>query len=317
MFVHSAVSAAVAGVLLAGASASSGQATQPVDPVDRYVTFVDAGNGITANIVRGAGSMTLTTPTPFVWDPWFRAMAKDRRISPDRSGLGEGWRVDTMFVNVRGGAHFYFPEIGSMFAMDSTTRTGLIGYPGDDIRADWGPGTVPAREGVPERAYQFTLQHLDTGEMKYFSWEGDLIAAIQVDGSRRDWVFDEVVPNRLLALVDERGAMSRLDWTSEPGAVVITEPDGGWIRLLMDGGRLEQVVTEDARSMFGFDEWEPDPALYAWIGTNVGTDPGAEEWTSVAFNWSPNHPGDVQRVQRNGELVFVARGNHTRSSAED
>jgi RHS repeat-associated protein len=183
----------------------------------------------------------------------------------DRTGFGPAWGLGTALMGTNGGTQVYTASGGGPYTPDPTHPSGLAGYGVEDVVFEQAEGTVPGRAiepgpGIPERdaevAYAYVLRELG-GAVTYFDAAGDPVMRTTALDERTDWLWDRLVPHRLLGVVSPDGVVTTLDWESEPGAVVVTQganlpgetdPVSGetgdvpvW-RVELDGGRVSAVV---------------------------------------------------------------------------
>ncbi|MDR5701654.1 hypothetical protein [Agromyces aerolatus] len=268
------------GATAAPAIAAEWQVGHAASPV-----LVDAGNGITANVNPATGVVQLeTSAAGATWDTAIHEM--------DRYGLGPGGTWGTASADIRGGTSVYVPGMG-VYAPDPAERSGLRGYPGDDLNfsQDW--GTLPARGDIPAQEYVFTLHHLDTGAVDHFAPNGDVIASIDAAGDRTDWEFTPgPYGSRLERIVDPAGAITKISYS--PDVITVTAPDGQSTTLESSFGRLTKLTTPTGTSAFS-----ALPGLFSRI---VSTTPSGD--TVTGFTWNQDKPGSVIQITRNGEIVY-------------
>ncbi|MER6075843.1 hypothetical protein ABT187_45265 [Streptomyces sp. NPDC001817] len=159
----------------------------------------------------GGGGVSLTAS----WDQGLLVSASEA----DRFGLGAGWSLGTAFVEVGEGdkRSRLFTDAGGTYeiATDDDRRSGragesgLLRYPLKDIVFAQESGKLPARDGVGEREYAFTLVAADGGR-QWFSAQGDLLAVADRFGNRTDYVWQ--TGHTLTEVVDGYGQKTVLGW---------------------------------------------------------------------------------------------------------
>lgn len=253
-------SGAVCAALIAGASSPSWAAEDGDGHGSAVVGSFGVGDGLEAAIDERDGSVRFTVPVAGLTVSWDSKAAG----GGDRSGLGPAWGLGTMFVTTEGGVQVQTPT-GAMFAPDPTHPSGLAAYGTEDLVFEQCGGVLPGRDidpgaGLPEQdasvRYRFALHELG-GTATYFSEAGDPVARITALGEVTTWVWDDLVPHRLLGVVNPDGVVTSLDWATEPGAVLLrqaanlpgeADPVSGEVapvpvwRLVLDGGRVVSVV---------------------------------------------------------------------------
>lgn len=173
----------------------------------------------------------------------------------DDDGLGYGWRWKLPRISTLGGIEVQ-PRSGGSFPLDPTHPSGLAGYGAEDVVFVPEAGVLPAHAGDDEVAgrpaeelgYRFALHELGQG-VTYFDEAGDPVAMETPTASRTQWIWDDVVPHRLVGVVDVDGVVTSLDWESRPGSVLIErgvnlpaeDAERPVWRFELAGGRLSAV----------------------------------------------------------------------------
>jgi hypothetical protein len=264
---------------------------EPAERAESEIVF-DVGNGITGSVFPETQSVRLTTPVPLIYD--------SRDTLQNRSGFGRGWTFGAAFIEISESAWFYLPEFNAHFEYDPNEPTGLRGYPGIDVRADFvGSRLLPGRGSVPEREYSWTLRHVETRTMEYFSSSGDVIALIdEVTEARKDWVWQAGDDHRLARLVNEAGQVTRLESDWETGRHTFIMSDGQSVFVGTDP-RLGVLRLFGATQRTYFSpEW--DGATHTRILTE---DPFTVYPLEYLFTWRESPPQVTQLVRRiNPEL---------------
>jgi len=222
------------------ATAGDGEGTPIVGAFglgDGLEGLIDERDGALAVSMTAAAGLTLT------WD--------SRAVPVNRYGFGHGWGIGLSQVATDGGVALS-PSSGGSYPADASHPVGLAGYPTTDVRFEQIPdGVVPARaDGARgEVAYAFRLHELG-GLTTYFAADGDPVARVSAKGQRSDWIWHPSTPHRLVAMVDDVGVVTTLDWADparvvvRPGANLPVGPNERvpeWV-IELDGGRLRSVV---------------------------------------------------------------------------
>lgn len=254
-FLGGLVCAGLIGGLVSPAWASGGDSDGGQNPVVGDFTL---GDGLEAAIDERDGSFHVTLPVAGLRVAWDSRAAAD-----DAFGLGPRWGLGMTRIQTMGGVDVGTPA-GRTFKPDPTHASGLSGYGVEDLVFEQTTGTLPARDidpgvGLPTpdgAAYAYIVHELG-GTTTYYDAAGNPLARVTGVGEQTSWIWDELVPDRLVGVVNPDGMTTLLDWESEPGAVVVrpganlpaeTDPVTGergempvW-RVELDGGRLTGVV---------------------------------------------------------------------------
>jgi YD repeat-containing protein len=134
----------------------------------------------------------------------------------DRFGLGTRWGWPGSFVDVEGGVRV-FPASGGVYYADASQPSGLSGYVLGDVFFTQKEGVLPAREGVGATSYAFSLAYTG-GTTDYFNTAGDVIARVEVFGTRIDWVWEPA--HRLVGVVDGAGSRAQIVWGESEVSIV-------------------------------------------------------------------------------------------------
>src|SRR6478609_377789 len=131
------------------------------------------GDALEGTIDELDGSFGFTLPAGGLQLSW-----DSRGVGDDAVGLGPGWSFGLATVHTSGGVWVSTPS-REMFAMDTTSPTGLSGYRRNDVRfepAEVG-ATVPGRAdgAVAEVPYSYVLHELG-GVSTYFDHAGHPLA---------------------------------------------------------------------------------------------------------------------------------------------
>ncbi|MER6076663.1 hypothetical protein ABT187_50140, partial [Streptomyces sp. NPDC001817] len=194
----------------------------------------------------GGGGVSLTAS----WDQRLLTSASEA----DRFGLGAGWSLGTAFVEVGEGdkrSRLFTDEGGSFeVATDDDRRSGragesgLLRYPMKDVVFAQESGKLPARDGVGEREYAFTLVAADGGR-QWFSAQGDLLAVADRFGNRTDYVWE--TGHTLTQVVDGYGQTIGLGWADRA--------DGGGREFVVRGPERADGQVPVTRLVPGGDGW--------------------------------------------------------------
>lgn len=263
------------------------------------------GDGLEASIEDRDGSFHFAVPVgglTLAWD--------SRAAASNADGLGPAWGFGFTRILTGGGIEVGLPN-GKRYRPDETQPSGLAGYGVEDTVFSQSGGTLPARDSDPglglpgstEIPYSFTLTELG-GTVTSYNAAGDPITQISAVGARTDWMWDELVPHRLIAIVNPDGMVTSLDWDSEPGAVLVTagvnlpgetDPVTGEVgavpvsRIELDGGRVSSVV--DAAGGRTTVDYDDDTALVSAISNPSGAT------TSVAWRLFDDGTVRAERVR--------------------
>ncbi|MER6074626.1 hypothetical protein ABT187_38595 [Streptomyces sp. NPDC001817] len=275
--------------------------------------------------VGGGGGVSLAAS----WDQGLLTSASEA----DRFGLGAGWSLGTAFVEVGEGdkRSRLFTDAGGSFeiAGDEDRRSGragesgLLRYPLKDIVFAQETGKLPAREGVKEREYAFTLVAADGGR-QWFSAQGDLLAVADRFGNRTDYVWG--AGHTLTGVVDGYGQEVSLGWVDREdgqgrefvvkgperadGEVPVTRlvPGGdGWLERVIDpageetrfaaaagpGGRgtvLGQVISAQG-AVTDITYGEPAPGVVAVESVRVSGKDGTRLARELTLDMNPSGNG--------------------------
>lgn len=251
------------------------------------------GDGLEGTVTERDGSFQVAVPVtgvPLRWD--------SRGLGSDRMGLGHAWDLGLEHIESTGGIRV-IGIAGGVHAPDPTHPSGLAGYGLQDVIFEQRAGVLEARAASsPGLEYAYVVHELGGGTA-YFTAAGDPAARVDVHGLRTDWVWDSLVPHRLIGVMNPDGVVSRLDWESEPGTVLVRrstslEPSDGpeetdepW-RIEFDGGRVVGVTDPlGGRIAFGYDE--------LGLLTSLTTPTGAA--TEIAWTAGADGSARVHRVR--------------------
>jgi RHS repeat-associated protein len=216
------------------------------------------GDGVEALIGESDGSLSFTVPlgpVSLVWDSRFPA--------EDRYGLGERWRLDTAFVDRRGGVRVA-PTSGGVFDANAAEPSGLSGYATADVRFQPAePDALTGRDGVDRADAAWSLFELG-GTVTHFADSGEPVAQVTATGRRVDWLWHPDRPHRLTRVVNAEGIVTELAWRrgsvtvsvgtnlASPvvwrveldarGPVRIVDPVGGVSEIGYDGGLVSSIA---------------------------------------------------------------------------
>jgi YD repeat-containing protein len=101
-------------------------------------------------------------------------------------------------VEVDGGVQV-FPASGGIFVADASQPSGLDRYTLEDVVFTQESGVLPERLGVGAVSFAFSLAGTG-GLTDYFNAAGDVVARVDVFGTRVDWLWDS--SHRLVGVVD-------------------------------------------------------------------------------------------------------------------
>lgn len=263
------------------------------------------GDGLEASLEDRDGSFHFASSVGGVTITW-----DSRAAASDAFGLGPAWGFGVTRIVTDGGIEVGLPN-GNRFRPDDTHPSGLAGYGIEDAVFSQSEGTLPARNtdpglGLPgstELPYAFTLTELG-GTVTFYSAAGDPLTQISPVGARSDWVWDALVPHRLVGLINPDGMVTSLDWSSQPGAVLVTaganlpgetDPVTGEVgavpvsRIELDGGRVSSLV--DAAGGRTTIDYDDSTALIAAVSTPSGAT------TSVAWRTFDDGTVRAERVR--------------------
>lgn len=254
--------------LVASAVSPSWAATPASDPGagSAVVGSFALGDQLEATVGERDGSFTFQLPVAGVTLGW-----DSRAIGSNRNGLGHGFGWGLGHIERDGGVQVYAAS-GGVYSPDPTHPSGLAGYGVEDLVFEQREGELPARPeaGVGPVAYAYVLHELGA-KTTYYNDAGDPVATVDGFGHVSSWLWDELVPHRLVALVDSDGVRTNLDWDRAPGSIVVDRgvnlPDhdaaGAW-SIELDGGRVDAIVDpEGGRVSLGY---EADTGLLEGVG---------------------------------------------------
>lgn len=252
-----ALAALVCGAVI-GTSVSPALAAEPSPGESAVVGAFSIGDDLEATISERDGAFELGFDVGGLGLKW-----DSRDAADDRYGIGPGWRWGFGGgIQIAGGVEVRRAS-GGTYPIDPTHPTGLAGYGVLDTRFDHAPGVLDARPGsagagsgsAGEVEYEYVLHELG-GEVSYFDARGEPVAQVTATGQRTEWRWDDLVPHRLLGVVDPDGVELEFDWEREAGAVLVRpgsnlppEAAGDGLvpvapvwRLEVDGGRLASIM---------------------------------------------------------------------------
>lgn len=274
------------------------------------------GDGLEASISERDGALTFAFPAGGVQLSW-----DSRAMGSNAYGLGDAWGLGLPGVQTDNGMRVTPPTGGAhgTYLPDETHPSGLAGYGAEDVVFEQINGELPARQSGTEAAaapvesvpYAFVLHELG-GTATYFSAAGDPVARVDALGGRAEWVWDDLVPHRLVALVNADGVVTELDWDSEPGTLVVSPganltaatPEsgaGGVWRVELDGGRVSAVTdASGGRMAVGYDDTGLVSEVTGASGgtTQIGWRDGADRVPRVAVVRTVNPVGAELSVRR-------------------
>jgi RHS repeat-associated protein len=193
--------------------------------------------------------------------------------SGNRFDLGEGWGFGYHFLETSGGVRLMAPS-GEVFEADESAASGLLGYTLADLKLKTvADEALPPRAGLSAPAdAAYALYELG-GAVTYFNAVGNPVAQITPFGDRTDLRWSARDPRRLERIVDADGVVTELDWTSEPGVLIVrrgadlalgadlagrgwrvdfgasggvsrvVDPEGGELRFGYDGTQVSRITT--------------------------------------------------------------------------
>lgn len=202
------------------------------------------GDRLEATVGERDGSFTFQFPVAGVSLGWDSKAAGGNRYG---LGFGLGWSLG--YIETGNGLLVHAAS-GGVFRPDPTHASGLSGYGVEDLVFEQRQGELPARPeaGVGPVAYAYVLHELGA-KTTYYNHAGDPVAAVDGFDVRTDWVWDEFVPQRLVAIVDGDGVRTGLDWDRSPGSIVVErgtnlprpDADDAWL-IELEGGRVDAVL---------------------------------------------------------------------------
>uniref|UniRef100_UPI00131A6F69 hypothetical protein n=1 Tax=Streptomyces sp. NRRL F-2664 TaxID=1463842 RepID=UPI00131A6F69 len=177
-------------------------------------------------------------------------------LGVDRLGLGAGMGLGLPFVDtgegramVAGGVW----EIDTERAVPGGTGSGLKRFAGEGVRFEHVPGgSLPAREGVEGRGYEWRLADRRDGSVQYFDADGNPVAFADRHGNRTDFAFTPAGGDawQLASVTDPYGAVTGAVY--DEGRVVFTGParsgDGHRLTavLELEEGKVRRITGSDA-----------------------------------------------------------------------
>lgn len=238
------------------------------------------GDGLEASIDERVGAVRIALPVAGLTLAW-----DSRALDDDRYALGGGWSWNVVALKTAGGLEVAPPSGGS-FRPDPTHPSGLAGYAVEDVvfeatagslpgRAVPGPPTIAAQ--APESvAYAYLLHELG-GVRTYFNDDGDPVARLDRFDARTDWAWDETIPHRLTAVVDADGLVTEVDWTSDPGRVLVkpganapSSAGGGTVWSIESDGRRVASVTDATGDRVAFDALDGSGLISSILAASGG-----------------------------------------------